>query len=173
MLVQASLTQAFLYKIDKDKTKLGTFNLDDVETGHTLVTAAESGYTFNTQPVTVNPWIIGPAGIQILDYSDVTSTHVPGIYTFTDSSEKFSERTATIPTQGGTKLLLSATVIPKFYLRDATYNSIDLVKTLTFNQPATFTKGSILQQYSVIGGSDVVSAYGTIVEAWNKLCKDR
>ena len=166
-----SATQAFLYKIDKDKTKLGTFNLDDVETGHTLVTAAESGYTFNTQPVTINPWVIGPAGIQILDYSDVTSTHVPGIYTFTDTSEKYSERTATIPTQGGTKLLLSATVIPKFYLRDAKYNSIDLVKTLTFNQPASFTKGSILQQYSVIGGSDVVSAYGTIVEAGTNYAK--
>ena len=160
----SSAVQAFLYKIDKNKTKLGSFELDDVETDHTLNVAAESSYTFNTQNVTVTPWQIGPAGIQILDYSDVAAQHVPGVYNVTSVYEKFAERTATIPTAGGKKLLLDATVIPKFYLRDAKYSSIDLVKTVTFNQNATFTKGAVLQQYSVIGDSDVVSAYGTIVE---------
>ena len=43
----------------------------------------------------------------------------------------------------GKKLLLSTTVIPKFYIRDAVYQSIDAVKTVTFNQAATFTKGSL------------------------------
>ena len=165
------VTEAFIYKIDKDKTKLGTFTLNDVETGHTLTTSATSNYTFNTQPVSVNPWLIGPAGIQILDYSDVVSTHVPGVYTVTSTDEAWASRTATIPTQGGKKLLLTTKVIPKFYIRDAKYTSIDLVKTITFNQPATFTKGTVLQQYSTIGGNDVVSAYGTVVEVGTSSCK--
>ena len=71
----------------------------------------------------------------------------------------------------GKKLLLDTKVIPKFYLRDALYTSIDAVKTVTFNQPATFTKGSILQQYQTIGGQDVVNAYGTIVEVGNNSVK--
>ena len=157
-------TQAFIYKLDKDKTKLGSFTLNNVETGHTLTTASNSNYTFNTQSTTVSPWTIGPAGIQILDYGDVPANHVPGSLTFTSTDETFASRTATIPTPGGKKLLLTTTVIPKFYFRDARYSSIDLVKTLTFNQNATFTKGSTLQQYSVIGGADVVSAYGVIVD---------
>ena len=166
-----SVSKAFVYKIDKDKTKLGSFSLDDVETGHTLNVAASSSYTFNTQSVAVNPWIMGPAGIQILDYSDVVSTHVPGVYTVTSTDQSYATRTATIPTQGGKKLLLTTKVIPKFYIRDAKYSTIDLVKTITFNQNATFTKGSILQQYSVIGGNDVVSAYGTVVEVGTSSCK--
>ena len=112
----------------------------------------------------MNPWAIGPAGIQILDYGDVIAQHVPGTFTVTSTDESYANRTATIPTPGGKKLLLTTTVIPKYYFRDAKYQQIDLVKTLNFNQPATFTKGATLQQYSVIGGSDVISAYGQIVE---------
>ena len=166
-----SVSKAFIYKIDKDKTKLGSFSLNNVEAGHTLNVAAGSNYTFNTQSVSVNPWIMGPAGIQILDYSDVVSTHIPGVYTITSTDEAYASRTATIPTQGGKKLLLTTKVIPKFYIRDARYSSIDLVKTITFNQNASFTKGSVLQQYSVIGGNDVVSAYGTVVESGTNSCK--
>lgn len=165
-----SSVQSFIYKVDKERTKLGTFVLDDVEAGHTLQISANSSYTFNTLNQTITDWVVGPAGIQILDYADVTAQHVPGIYTFTDTTEKYAERTATIPTTGGKKLLLQATVIPKFYFRDAKYSSIDLVKTITFNQNATFTKGSVLEQYQVIGGNDVISAYGTIVESGVNYC---
>lgn len=163
--------KSFIYKVDKDRTKLGTFTLDDVESGHTITISANTNYTFNTLNQTITNWAIGPAGIQILDYADVSAQHVPGIFTFTDTSETYAERTATVPTVGGKKLLLQATVIPKFYFRDAKYSSIDLVKTITFNQEATFTKGSILQQYQVIGGDDVISAYGTIVEVGTNSCK--
>ena len=166
-----SIAQGFIYKVDKDKTALGSFNLDDVETGHTFNIASESSYTFNTQNVAMNPWVLGPAGIQILDYGDVVSTHQPGIFTVTSTDQNFGNRTATIPTPGGKKLLLTTTVVPKFYFRDAKYALIDLVKTINFNQDATFTKGAVLQQYSVIGGNDVVSAYGTIVEVGTNSCK--
>ena len=120
---------------------------------------------------TSNDWVLGPAGIQILDYADVISNNVEGSYTFTSTDEPYATRTATIPTPNGKKLLMSTTVIPKFYLRDAKYTTIDAVKTITFNQTATFTKGDILQQYSVIGGADVISAYGTIVEVGTNNCK--
>ena len=68
------------------------------------------------------------------------------VYTVTSTDQSYATRTATIPTQGGKKLLLTTKVIPKFYIRDAKYATIDLVKTIAFNQNATFTIGSILQQ---------------------------
>ena len=127
------------------------------------VAAAVNDFTFNTQVITSGDWALGPAGLQILDYADVVSNNVEGTYSFASTDQIYETRTATIPTPLGKKLLLSTTVIPKFYIRDAVYQSIDAVKTVTFNQAATFTKGSLLQQYSVIGGQDVISAYGTIV----------
>ena len=49
----------------------------------------------------------------------------------------------------------------KFYVRDAGYQKIDLVKEFTFNQDIKFTKGTILQQLNAQG---IVQAYGTIVD---------
>ena len=155
---------AFCYKLDREQTKTGTYTLSTVQTGMQIqVAAAVNDFTFNTQVITSGDWELGPAGLQILDYADVVSNNVEGTYSFTSTDQIYETRTATIPTPLGRKLLLSTTVIPKFYIRDAIYQSIDTVKTVTFNQAANFTKGSILQQYSVIGGQDVVSAYGTIV----------
>ena len=155
---------AFCYKLDREQTKTGTYTLNTVQTGMQIqVAAAVNDFTFNTQVITSGDWTLGPAGLQILDYADVVSNNVEGTYSFTSTDQIYETRTATIPTPLGRKLLLNTTVIPKFYIRDAIYQSIDTVKTVTFNQTANFTKGSILQQYSVIGGQDVVSAYGTIV----------
>ena len=156
---------AFTFKLDREQTKVGTFTLNTVEQGMQInVAAATNAFTYNTHVVSSGDWALGPAGIQILDYGDVVSNNVEGIFAFTSTEQTYETRTATVPTPLGTKVLLSTTVIPKFYLRDAQYTSIDAVKTVTFNQPATFTKGSILQQYQTIGGQDVISAYGTIVE---------
>ena len=154
----------FCFKLDREQTKTGTFTLSTVQTGMQItVAAAVNDFTFNTQVITSGDWALGPAGLQILDYADVVSNNVEGTYSFASTDQIYETRTATIPTPLGKKLLLSTTVIPKFYIRDAVYQSIDAVKTVTFNQAATFTKGSLLQQYSVIGGQDVISAYGTIV----------
>ena len=154
----------FCFKLDREQTKTGTYTLSTVQTGMQItVAAAVNDFTFNTQVITSGDWALGPAGLQILDYADVVSNNVEGTYSFTSTDQIYETRTATIPTPLGKKLLLSTTVIPKFYIRDAVYQSIDAVKTVTFNQAATFTKGSLLQQYSVIGGQDVISAYGTIV----------
>ena len=140
---------AFCYKLDREQTKTGTYTLNTVQTGMQIqVAAAVNDFTFNTQVITSGDWTLGPAGLQILDYADVVSNNVEGTYSFTSTDQIYETRTATIPTPLGRKLLLSTTVIPKFYIRDAIYQSIDTVKTVTFNQTANFTKGSILQQYS-------------------------
>ena len=154
---------AFVFKLDKGQTKLGTYQLDDVETGLEIeLASAASNFGFNTLPMTSSNWVLGAAGLQILDYADVVANNVEGSYSFTSNEQVYETRTATIPTPLGKKLLLSTIVIPKFYFRDALYTSIDNVKTLTFNQSATFTKGATLQQYQTIGGQDVVNAYGVI-----------
>ncbi|BCU96862.1 MAG: hypothetical protein CM15mV13_3260 [uncultured marine virus] len=80
----------------------------------------------------------------------------PGSLTFTSTDETFASRTETLFQPGGKKLLLTTTVILSSTLGDPKVSSIDLVKTLTFNQNATFTKGSTLQHYSVIGGADEI-----------------
>tara|TARA_B100000614_G_scaffold21360_2_gene17033 strand:+ start:8762 stop:28573 length:19812 start_codon:yes stop_codon:yes gene_type:complete len=154
----------FCFKLDREQTKTGTYTLSTVEAGMQITVAtAVNDFTFNTQVITSGDWELGPAGLQILDYADVVSNNVEGTYSFASTDQIYESRTATIPTPLGRKLLLSTTVIPKFYIRDAVYQSIDTVKTVTFNQTASFTKGSLLQQYSVIGGQNVISAYGTIV----------
>ena len=156
---------SFVFKLDKDQTKLGTYTLNNVETGLVIEVAnAEANYGFNTLPVTSANWTLGAAGLQILDYGDVVANNVEGSYSFTSTDQVYATKTATIPTPLGKKLLLSTSVIPKFYMRDALYISIDNIKILYFNQPATFTKGATLQQYQTIGGQDVVSAYGVITD---------
>jgi len=156
---------AFTFKLDREQTKTGTYALNTVEQGMSVIVASTiNDFTYQSQVLTAADWELGPAGIQILDYGDVVSNNVEGIFSFSSVEQTYETRTATVPTPLGKKLLLDTKVIPKFYLRDALYTSIDAVKTVTFNQPATFTKGSILQQYQTIGGQDVVNAYGTIVE---------
>ena len=58
-------------------------------------------------------------------------------------------------------MFVTANVVPKFYIKDATYSKIDNILEYTLNQDVKFTKGAILQQYNALG---VVQAYGTIVE---------
>jgi len=165
-------TDAFTFKLDREQTKTGTYALTTIAADMSIeIGTAINNFTYNTQAITSSDWALGPAGLQILDYGDVVSNNVEGVYSFASHDETYETRTATIPTPLGKKLLLSTTVIPKFYLRDALYTSIDAVKTISFNQPATFTKGSVLQQYTTIGGQDVVSAYGTIVEVGTNFCK--
>ena len=121
-----------------------------------------SGVNINTisNPVTTN-WNEGSSGLQILDYSDVISQLNPGTYNFNNSIYQFGSKTSTIPSPLGKKLIISAVVTPKFYIRDASYSKIDNVKEFVLNQDAYFTKGSIIQQINAQG---VVQAYGTIVE---------
>jgi len=115
--------------------------------------------TLNNPVITI--WNEGASGLQILDYSDVTSQLNPGTYTFNSNIHTFASKTSTIPTPLGKKLILDAKVTPKFYIRDASYQKIDNVLEFTFNQDVLFDKGTLLQQVNSLG---VVQAYGTIVD---------
>ena len=81
--------------------------------------------------------------------------------TWTNNREQFASKSSTIPVKNGQKMFVTANVVPKFYIKDATYSKIDNILEYTLNQDVKFTKGAILQQYNALG---VVQAYGTIVE---------
>ena len=113
----------------------------------------------NNPVITV--WNEGSSGLQILDYSDVTSTLNFGTYTFTETIDTFTSKTSTVPSPLGKRLLISPNVVAKYYVRDAGYSKIDNVKKFTFNQDVKFDKGTVIQQFNAQG---VTQAFGTIVE---------
>ncbi|UNH61325.1 baseplate wedge initiator [Synechococcus phage S-SZBM1] len=156
-------SQVNLIKFDRQHTSRGLY------TGMTTLTYTEglnfvesTGININTltNPV-ITTWNEGASGLQILDYSDVTSSLTPGTYTFNSNIHTYNSKTSTVPSPLGKKLVIVPQVTPKFYIRDAGYQKIDNVLEFTFNQDILFDKGTLLQQTDSNG---VVQAYGTIVE---------
>ena len=109
----------------------------------------------------ITVWNEGASGLQILDYSDVTSQLNPGTYTFSETITTFASKTSTIPTPLGKRLLITPNVVAKYYIRDAGYSKIDNVLEFTFNQAIKYSKGTIIQQFNSQG---ITQAFGTIVE---------
>ena len=132
--------------------KYTNFALTDISTQTTWVALSAGAITL---------WEAGPGGLQILDMSQAPSTYIPGTYTLTQKEYQYASKTSTIPSPQGKKLLITADVISKFYMRDALYQKIDNVMEFTFSQDIKLTKGAILQQFNSAG---VTQAYGTIVE---------
>jgi len=162
VLVRTNNSNLALVKLDRLHDKRGTYALSTLSNHTSAVIVENTNWTYNTQtqpPIT--QWNIGPGGLQILDYADVNSQLTTGIYNFTNTSELFASKTSTVPTPGGRKLVISPSVIPKYYIKDAAYQKIDNVQTLTLNQEVKFSKGEILQQYNDAG---TTQRYGTIVE---------
>ena len=162
VLVRTNNSNLALVKLDRLHNKRGTYALSTLSDHTSAVIVENTNWTYNTQtqpPIT--QWNIGPGGLQILDYADVNSQLTTGIYNFTNTSELFASKTSTVPTPGGRKLVISPSVIPKYYIKDAAYQKIDNVQTLTLNQEVKFSKGEILQQYNDAG---TTQRYGTIVE---------
>ena len=151
-----------LVKLDRLHDKRGTYTLTGLSNHTQAVIVENTNWTYNNQtaPVITN-WNIGPGGLQILDYADVNGQLTTGIYNFTNTGFTYGSKTSTVPSPGGKKLVINPTVIPKYYIKDARYQKIDSVQTLTLNQDVRFTKGEILQQYNDAGSTQ---RYGTIVE---------
>ena len=145
-------------KFDREHNKRGDFQTST----DGIVFTENTNLNINTlnNPV-ITVWNQGASGLQILDYSDVTSTLSPGTYTFTSGITTFGSKTSTIPTPLGKRLLITPNVVAKYYIRDAGYSKIDNVLEFTFNQAIKYTKGTIIQQYNSQG---VTQAFGTIVE---------
>ncbi len=157
-----------LVKFDNKHTKLGSYsvstlnNIDDVVITDVTYSIDED---FNPSITTFSP---GSAGYQLLDFSDIISNHLPGNYTFSSNTETFSSRTATVPTPSGRTLILKASVVDKYYIKDSSVTKADVVKKITFNQDARFIVGEQLQWYTIQGSGqnaqEVVSAFGKIIE---------
>ena len=70
---------AFTFKLDREQTKTGTYALNTVEQGMSVIVASTiNDFTYQSQTLTAADWELGPAGIQILDYGDVVSNNVEG-----------------------------------------------------------------------------------------------
>ncbi len=151
-------------KIDKAHTSgRGTYTLT-TPTNYTNLTVSEwtTGTWSDGGLPAIDQWDVGAGGLQLLDFTDSPSVYTPvQTYTWTNNREQFASKSSTIPVKNGQKMFVTANVVPKFYLKDATYSKIDNIYELTLNQDVLLTKGAILQQYNSLG---VVQAYGTIVE---------
>ena len=151
-------------KIDRAHTSgRGTYTLT-TPTNYSNLTISEwtTGTWSDAGLPSIDQWDVGAGGLQLLDFSDSPSVYTPvQTYTWTNNREQFASKSSTIPVKNGQKMFVTANVVPKFYIKDATYSKIDNILEYTLNQDVKFTKGAILQQYNALG---VVQAYGTIVE---------
>jgi hypothetical protein len=155
-------------KLDNKHTKLGSYTFSTLNNIETL-TISDVTYSIDEDySPQISTFSVGSAGYQLLDFADAVSAHLPGNYTFNDSTQAFTSRTATVPTPSGKTLRLKANVVKKFYLRDSLVVKADVVKKITFNQNARFIVGKQLQWYTIQGTgentTEIVSAYGSIIE---------
>jgi len=161
--ITTSNSDIALIKFDRAHTQRASYTLtglskysDIAFTDHTI------GMTWTSvSPGAISTWVEGPGGLQILDMSQTFSTLIPGTYTLSSAYDQYASKTSTIPSPRGKRLIISADVIPKFYMRDALYQKIDNVQEFTFTQPIRLTQYSILQQFNNIG---TTTAFATITE---------
>ena len=161
--ITTSNSDVALIKFDRAHTQRASYTLtglnkysDIAFTDHTI------GMTWTSvSPGAISTWLEGPGGLQILDMSQTFSTLIPGTYTLSSAYDQYASKTSTIPSPRGKRLIISADVIPKFYMRDALYQKIDNVQEFTFTQPIRLTQYSILQQFNNIG---TTTAFATITE---------
>ena len=161
--ITTSNSDVALIKFDRAHTQRAAYTLTGLSnysniafTDHTI------GMTWTSvSPGAISTWLEGPGGLQILDMSQTFSTLIPGTYTLSSAYDQYASKTSTIPSPRGKRLIISADVIPKFYLRDALYQKIDNVQEFTFTQPLKLTQYSILQQFNNVG---TTTAFATITE---------
>ena len=161
--ITTSNSDVALIKFDRAHTQRASYTLTGLNKHSTIAfTDHTIGMTWTTVATpAISDWLEGPGGLQILDMSQTFSTMIPGTYTLTSVYDQYASKTSTIPSPRGKRLVISADVIPKFYIRDALYQKVDNVLELTFNQDVKLTQYSILQQFNNLG---TTTAYATITE---------
>jgi len=154
-------SKGFIIKFDKnaDAERMGTITLSNC--GLTLARANSTISTITTPSTTISTYQIGSEGIQVLDFNYTTSYLTQDYHLQTSVSDKWSSRTATIPSPGGRKLILSTNAYDKFFLKTFATSSIDNVRKLTLNQSFEFNVGSNLIQKN---SSNVTVATAKIVD---------
>ena len=161
--ITTSNSDVALIKFDRAHTQRASYTLTGLNKHSTIAfTDHTSGMTWTTVSTpAISEWLEGPGGLQILDMSQTFSTMIPGTYTLSSVYDQYASKTSTIPSPRGKRLIISADVIPKFYIRDAMYQKVDNVLELTFNQDVKLTQYSILQQFNSVG---TTTAFATITE---------
>ena len=161
--ISTSNSDIALIKFDREHTQRASYTLTGLNKHSTIAfTDHTIGMTWTSVSTgAISNWLEGPGGLQILDMSQTFSTMIPGTYTLSSVYDQYASKTSTVPSPRGKRLVISADVIPKFYIRDALYQKVDNVLELTFNQDVKLTKYSILQQFNNLG---TTTAFATITE---------
>ena len=161
--ISTSNSDIALIKFDREHTQRASYTLTGLNKHSTIAfTDHTIGMTWTSVSTgAISNWLEGPGGLQILDMSQTFSTMIPGTYTLSSVYDQYASKTSTVPSPRGKRLVISADVIPKFYIRDALYQKVDNVLELTFNQDVKLTQYSILQQFNNLG---TTTAFATITE---------
>ena len=109
---------------------------------------------------------LGSLGLQSLDFDDASTVMVEDTETLTYTKDIWSTRTATIPSPGSQKLIISAVVKDRYYFKITDTVKIDNVQILTINQAFRFTVGTKLT-LNDSSGAFVNSGYITKVDNEN------
>jgi len=140
------------FKTDKnaDADRLGTINLttNDIAITRSLYTpnAAEQDVIISSSTYT-----LAPEGLQILDFNNAISGLAQDYAIPTVRLDKWSVRTATIPTVGGSKVKVRAKTFDKFFFKHFQTEKTDNVLRLTLNQGFDFNVGTTLYQRNNLG----------------------
>ena len=143
-------TQAVLHKLDKvtgpDRT--GTFTAESANIVFEKLTAANisRGSSLTNNKV---GYSLASEGYQVLDYNDVQSGLTQDVAVFTQTTDIWATRTATIPAPGSKKVKVTPKAYGKFFMSQSGTSKINNVLRLTTNAfPVNITKGSTLQVWN-------------------------
>ena len=140
--------EAFSLKVDKnsDAARLGTIS-EQTNTEVGFIRTAGTLTSFDLTN-TISDYTLGAAGLQTLDYDDVTTTLSQDTETLTQTSDLWSSRTATVPSPGSQKLKVTANVKDRFYFKPTDTLKIDNVQKLTLNQAFNVVDNSKVVLYN-------------------------
>ena len=146
-------SKGFIVKFDKnaDAERMGTITLSNC--GLTLTRANSTISTIISSSPTNSNYTLGSEGIQILDFGIVSSTLTQNTHLQTSVSDKWSSRTATIPSPGGRKLKASAETYFKYFMKSFNVSSFDNLRKLTLNQSSNFNVGTTLIQKNSVNAT--------------------
>jgi hypothetical protein len=141
---------SYVLKLDKnsDFNRLGFLEFENSNLSVQREFYQLSGTSF--EPEIAN-YTLASEGFQILDYSDVLSFLLQDTENISTTLDIWSSRTATVPSPGGRKPLISSKAYDKFFFRTFSISRIDNIRQLTINQPFKFNEGTNLIQKNSLG----------------------
>lgn len=142
--------KSYSIKLDKNSDPV---RLGDIQFTNANLEISRSLYTLNNISLETNTSSYGLSseGFQVLDFTDVLSFLDQNTQTITSTLDTWSTRTATIPSPGGRKPILSSKSYDKFFFRTFSTSKVDNVRKLTINQEFTFNPGTTLTQKNSSG----------------------